>query len=212
MDIQDDWKSYVADPSRFNKLHFESLMLELETLEQLHEAFDNLPAGSEFVDRLNDLRAQADFSGTYLVPHAKPVTDESRRLAEQYRDNVFDYLREQGDQEAGIIAANPITEISMDEYRIGKKTGNLCLLDAPMNIDFNHLDVMDEYPKWLDGLREALYMMTTIPEVTRYLLSPIVKFPLDDGPAAALWLQGQRMDFCKDRTLLIGGGTSTENS
>lgn len=169
--------------------------------------FDSLPSGRAFSDRLINLRIQADFNGVYLVPHAKAVTDDTYRLVEAYRDKVFDYLRDVEDTEADLIAANPIVEISMTAYRAGKKAGNFGFLQATWTIDDNYIDYMYEHPRWIRGLREAVYMMITIPEVTRYLLEPIVKFPLDDKLAADLWIHGHRVDFCKDRTLLIVGGT-----
>jgi len=36
MSLIDDWKVYVQEPSRFDEHHFESLMSELETPEQIH--------------------------------------------------------------------------------------------------------------------------------------------------------------------------------
>jgi|GEM_PF-2337320 len=207
MSLLDDWKKYVEEPTSFDKHHFESLMLELETTKDIHDAFDSLPSGQAFADRLIDVRTKADFSGTYLVPHVGAITAATYQLAESYRDGIFDFLKERNDLEASTIAANPIVEIDKSNYRTGKKMGSLNLLNVTWTIDDIYIDYIFEHPSWMRGLREAVYMMTTVPEVTRYLLSPIINFPLDDGPAAELWLSGHRMDFCKDRTLLIVGGT-----
>lgn len=207
MSLIDDWKAYVQKPSAFGKHHFESLMLELATPEQYYDAFDNLPAGRTFADRLVQFRSQTNATGTYLVPFAKSVSEESKDLAETYRDSVVDYLRETNDSNAQIIESNPIVEMSVVDYRSGKKAGSLNLLNIMMNIEFDYFDAMDDQPSWIDGLYEAVYMMTTLPTVTRYLLSPILKFPIDDKAAASLWLNGgHRVDFCKDRTLLIIDG------
>ncbi|NVK14737.1 MAG: hypothetical protein HWE35_11210 [Rhodobacteraceae bacterium] len=46
-------------------------------------------------------------------------------------------------------------------------------------------------------------MMTTIPEVTRFILAPTLRYPLNDEPATKLWLKGYRVDFTEDNTLLI---------
>ncbi|WP_194269385.1 hypothetical protein [Tritonibacter litoralis] len=46
-------------------------------------------------------------------------------------------------------------------------------------------------------------MMTTIPEVTRYLLAPFLRYSLNDEPATKLWLMGYSVDFTEDNTLLI---------
>ncbi len=45
MALLDDWLEYVEGPSLFDEEHFESLMLELETHEQLEAAFAHLSGG-----------------------------------------------------------------------------------------------------------------------------------------------------------------------
>ncbi|ATG47259.1 hypothetical protein CEW89_06555 [Celeribacter ethanolicus] len=206
MSLLDDWLSYVENPSRFNKHHFESLMLELETRKDLEAAFAGLPGGWAFIERIEQLRKDADFNGTYLLAKPREVDADAIALAEAYRDAVADRLFELGNDDASYIRKQPVKLISSDDYDAGYKAGALGLLDATMTIGDDAIDVASERPKWIRGLREAVYMMTTIPEVTRYLLGPILRYPMNDEPAARLWLMGHRIDFTKDNTLLIVGG------
>ncbi len=204
MTLLDDWLKYVEDPSLFDKHHFESLMLELETHDQLEAAFAHLPGGREFIRRVEQFRHDANFNGTYLFPTAQKADETAFKLAEQYRDHIADRLSELGDPDAKLIRNQPVVTIAADVYKARHRAGTLPLLDATMTIGDDVIDfTIDERPAWVRGLREAVYMMTTIPEVTRYLLSPILKYPLDDEPAAKLWLMVHRVDFTKENTLLI---------
>lgn len=206
MSLIDDWKSYVEDPGRFKMSHFEGLMSELDTRETLHDAFDRVPGGVAFVEQIMALRAQTDDSGVYLLPSLSDVTDADRQRAVAYRDGMVDRLRELDDEEAAIIAAAPIAEIPVAEYKRLDAARELPVLDAPIRISQDFIFFTSKMPKWIRGLYEAVYMLTTIPEVSRHLLAPIAGYPLDERPAAELWLRGHRMDFCEDRTLLIVGG------
>lgn len=76
-------------------------------------------------------------------------------------------------------------------------------LRATTTIGDDETGIIFERPGWLLGLYEAVYMMTTIPEVTRYLLAPFLRYPLNDEPATKLWLMGYSVDFTEDNTLLI---------
>ncbi len=206
MALIDDWLAYVEKPDRFDKHHFGGLMLELETPTLLHRALDPLPNGSAVADRIAKFRERADFNGTYLLARPQGISAAARRLAEAYRDGVCDRLRELNDSEAAFIRNSPVEEISVESYRRLRQEGALRLLNATMTLEFCEKESTRAFPEWKRGLREAIYMMTTIPEVTRYLLWPIFRYPLDDTPAAELWLMGHRIDFCEDRTLLIVGG------
>ncbi|MQQ10280.1 hypothetical protein GFB49_17570 [Epibacterium sp. SM1979] len=92
MTLLNDWLKYVDDPGLFDDHHFESLMLVLETRQQLNAAFAHLPGGTEFIDRIFWLREQAAFNGTYLVAKPQKVDAEIIALAELYRDCVADRL------------------------------------------------------------------------------------------------------------------------
>ncbi|MEL6586785.1 MAG: hypothetical protein AAFY65_15470 [Pseudomonadota bacterium] len=206
MALIDDWIAYVEDPTRFSMSHFESLIETLETEEALHQAFDRLPGGSHFVAGLVAFRARTDGTGVYRQPKAVEVRSEDLDLASAYRDNMVDRLRDLGDPEAALIRDAPLEQIAQAEYKQLSAEGSLPLLDAPMGIAQDFIIATKGAPKWIRGLYEAVYMMTTIPEVSRWLVSPVVTYPLDDAPAGELWLRGHRMDFCEDRTLLIVGG------
>ncbi len=45
--------------------------------------------------------------------------------------------------------------------------------------------------------------MTKYPAVTRYILSAIVKYPVDDEAYFELWKGGADIEFCEDRILII---------
>lgn len=203
----DDWLEYVVKPEQFGADHFERLMLELDTSELLHRALDPLPNGFAVADRIAAFRGRADFNGTYLLP---PRRDGdlllARRLAENYRDGVADRLGELGDPEASLVQGSPVREIHDTEYRRLRQARELRLLNATMTLEDDEDSATRSFPRWKYGLREAVYMMTTFPEITRYLLWPMFRYPLDDTPAAELWLMGHRVDFCEDCTLLIVGG------
>lgn len=205
MSLRDDWKKYIKDTSAFDKHHFESLMLELDTKAALVDAFEALPNGRKFVDIITNLRKRANSNGTYLFASPGTVTESDHLLVRAYCDSISDYLRDIGDPESGQISGEDIVEIPHDEYRIKKRAGQLKLLQAPTTIDDEYIDARLSGPKWLGGLYEAVYMMTTVPEVTRYLLSPFVKYPLNEEPAFELWLRGHRVDFCESHALLIVG-------
>ncbi|RVV97030.1 hypothetical protein EKE94_15305 [Mesobaculum littorinae] len=208
MTLLEDWIAYVEDPTLFDKFHFEGLMLELETPDALHNAFDRLPGGPRFADRVAELRASADFNGTYLLPQTKEIADEDYRLARAYRDHVADYLRGKGDPEAAANGRGEVKEIAHDEYRRRRKQKELGLSNVTWDIDGDFVAPLLALPRWSRGLYEATLAMTTIPEVTRFLLAPIVPYELDDRPAAELWLRGHRIDFTKDHDILliVGGG------
>ncbi|HRK42805.1 MAG TPA: hypothetical protein PLH11_07185 [Gemmobacter sp.] len=212
MSLLDDWLSYVEKPSRFDKHHFESLMLELDNAESLHQAFDGLRNGAAFVSRIMDFRARADFNGTYLLPpppphtHTQVVTPHAYELAAQYRDAVADRLTELDYTQASAIARSRVVEISSRDFQREKELGRLRVHDVETMLGDDFIDCYAEFPRWILGLREAVYMMTTFPAITRYLLWPIVKYPLDETPAAELWLMGHWVEFCEDRTLLTMGG------
>lgn len=207
MTLLDDWLVYVDKPDRFDQDHFASLMLELGTPALLHRALDPLPNGAEVAELITGFRKRADFNGTYLLP---PIHDSDLslawQLAEKYRDGVTDRLRELDDPEAALVGDSLIVEIGYEDYRRLKQARELRLLNATMTISDDFVDFKAKFPEWIDGLYEALYMMTTFPEITRYLLWPMLRYPLDDTPAAEIWLMGHRIDFCEDRTLLIVGG------
>ncbi|KIC39474.1 hypothetical protein [Leisingera sp. ANG-M7] len=203
MALLDDWLSYVDDPSRFDRYHFESLMLELETRKHLEIAFSHLSGGLEFIERIIWLREQAAFNGTYLLSKPKEINSEIITLAELYRDCVADRLSELGDDEAVIIRKNPILKILKSQYKQYLKSGTLPFLEAMDTIGDDEIRVSSKKPRWRLGLHEAVYMMTTVPEVTRYIMSPFLHYPLNDEPATKLWLMGYRVDFTEDSTLLI---------
>lgn len=203
MSLIDDWKSYVESPSRFKMSHFEDLMSELETATDLHDAFDRLPGGFDFAENILKLRAGTDATGTYLLPTEQTPTPEDSISAIAYRDAVYDRLRELNDDEAQIVGSAPLVEISVEDY---KKIDPSLFLNAPISISQDYIFYTSKHPKWIRGLFEAVYTLTNIPEVTRSLLSPIAKYPLNDEIAFNLWMRGHRMDFCEDRTLLITGG------
>lgn len=207
MTLLDDWIAYVADPGLFDPSHFEALMLELDTPSKLNSAFRDLPNGFDFVKRLVWFRENSELNGTYLLPLEGSPQKDRMIYAERYRDSVSDRLREMGEcGEAGIISSAPVEEMLYDEYKSKKLARSLPFLNAPMAIDFDVSDWYNRFPEWIFGLDEAVLMMTTYPAVTRYLMWPITKYPLDDESYAKLWLMGNSMDFCEDKTLLIIGG------
>lgn len=206
MSLLNDWLCYVEKPSCFDDHHFESLMLELGNAESLHQAFDGLPNGAAFVSQIMDFRARADFNGTYLLPPPQVVTPHAYELAAQYRDAVADRLTELDYTQASAIGRSRVVEISAADFQCEKELGRLRVHDVGTEFGDDFIDHCAEFPEWIWGLREAVYMMTTFPAITRYLLWPIVKYSLDETPAAELWLMGHWVEFSEDRTLLIMGG------
>ncbi len=84
-------------------------------------------------------------------------------------------MREIGDTEAVLLGNGPIMEIKYDDYRHLKQERKLQLLNAPMTLQDDEEDATKQFPRWKYGLYEAVYMMTTFPEITRYLLWPILR-------------------------------------
>ena len=207
MTLIDNWFAYVSDPGLFEPNHFEGLMLELDTPSKLHAAFDNLPHGFEFAKRLISFRERADFNGTYLLPPERSHQGDRLVYAERYRDGFSDRLREIGySSDAEVISSVPVEEILYDEYKDFKLSNSLPLLSVAMEMDFDVSDWYDNFPEWIFGLDEAVLMMTTYPAITRYLMWPIIKYPMDDESYAELWLMGHTIEFCENKTLLVIGG------
>lgn len=206
MTLLEDWLAYLEEPDLFDQHHFEGLALELQTAENLNTAFFSLPGGEGLVQRIIDIRRQADFNGTYLLARNKVIDIDAYKQAERYKDSVADRLRELDDSDAILVQANPISGIEHSDYQYLRSSSKLSLLNVSMTLEDDFIKYCAALPDWVWGLYEVIYMMTTIPEVTRYLLWPIVRYPLNDEPAMKLWLMGHRMDFCQDRSLLIVGG------
>lgn len=90
MALLGDWLAYIKDPELFDQHHFESLGLELQTADSLNAAFSSLPGGAGLVQRILDIRRQADFNGTYLLANRRTIDAEAYSQAELYKDGVAD--------------------------------------------------------------------------------------------------------------------------
>lgn len=206
MSLMDDWLAYVGDPSQFDSFHFEALLLEVDTEAKVEKAFAPLPGGAELAKRLNAFRSAAEFNGTYLLPGQRK-RGEPEQLAARYRDGVSDRLRDMGrGEEARLVDAAPIGSLPAEAFEEERGAGNLRLLEVLKEIENDFFDEMDAQPGWIDGLYEALYAATNFPVITRYLIQPVMKYPLDESAYAEIWLGGDRVEFCETMTCVVAGG------
>ncbi len=206
MSLQDDWLKYVENPEAFSEDHFAPLITDTEEPVNLDIAFGGLPNGRELIKRIQRVRQETAFTGLYHVP----ATDERlgreqlKTLARRYADSVADRLREIGEAEqAARILKAPIEFISESDFKRKKAAKELRILNAAWELRNNFIDFTDGWPDYMYGLDEAVLFMTKYPAITRYILSAIVKYPVDDEAYFELWKGGADIEFCEDKTLVI---------
>lgn len=206
MSLQDDWLEYIESPESFTKYYFAPLITDTEEPINLELAFKSLPNGADFVERIKRVRAGTAFTGLYHIPASDGRISKAdlKKLGERYADSISKRLRYIGDnKQADIVYYKPIEFIVESKFRDLWKSGNAGLLNASMDIEFDFVDFICEFPDYMDGLQEAVLHMTKSPPVTRYILSAIVDYPVDDEAYYELWAGGGDIEFCEDRTLII---------
>jgi len=206
MSLQDDWLKYMENPEVFPDDHFAPPITDTEEPVDLETAFAGLPNGRELIKRINRIRQETAFTGLYHVPEPEEWLDREKLkvLAKRYADSVADRLRGIGETEqAARILHNPIEFISESDFMKKEATRELRFLNAAMDLSRDFNKWKDNRPSCYKGLKEAVLFMTKIPEVTRYILSAIVKYPVDDEAYYELWRGGAGIEFCEDKTLVI---------
>ena len=165
-----------------------------------------LPNGRELIKRIARVRRETAFTGVYHIPAKEGRLDKAqlKKLAGRYADSVTDRLRECGEAEqAAFILNAPVEFISESEFKKKGTAKELLFINTSMDISDDFIDFTDEFPDYLLGLEEAVLFMTKSPAVTRYILSAIVKYPVDDEAYYELWKGGGDIEFCEDKTLVI---------
>lgn len=206
MAILDDWLDYLADPGAFDPYDYGPLITSIEDDDDLTRAFGSLPQGDALIERIKLVRSQAEFTGLYYIP---PVTNHAQQLSKQdlarnYTKSVADVLDQFGKHQlATKVLENPLIEVSVADWKRSDPSNPLKLNNVFEILEDKALSYASGAGDWLYGLEEAVRGMTTIPEVTRYIIQPISNFPLDDKIAYDLWLSAYRMDFGDEANYLI---------
>ena len=206
MSLQDDWLRYISNSTLFDKYHFGPLITDTEEPVDLEAAFIGLPNGRELIKRIERIRRETAFTGLYHVPATEERLDRVplKTLARRYADSVADRLREIGETEqASLILHNPIEFISESDFKKKEAARELRFLNTAMDLSNDFIDLTEDEPKYMYGLKEAVLFMTKFPAITRYILSAIVKYPVDDEAYYELWKGGADIEFCEDKTLII---------
>lgn len=208
MSLQDDWLVLLQDRNAdaFPDEHFAPLITDTEDPVDLQMAFEALPNGKAFIQRIEKVREETLFTGLYHIPDPalRLGKAEMRVLAERYADSVASRLSAIGDRDqADLIFIKPIEFIKKSDYNEKGNSLELPFLNALMDINGDFSAWMRMLPDYRWGLEDAVLFMTMWPAVTRYILSAIVVYPVDDEAYYNLWKGGGNINFCEDRTLVI---------
>lgn len=206
MSLQDDWLEYLDKPDAFSCDHFASLITDTEQPVDLEKAFGNLSNGGLLIERIERVRNETAFTGLYHVPASGDRIGRSKLkvLAERYADSVASRLKDIGEQDLNnSVFYSPIEFLRASDFQKKKSSREFKISNAAMYISDDFIDWPEHDPDYYYALKEAVYMMTTKPQVTRYILSAIVDYPVDDEAYFELWAGGGDIEFCEDRTLII---------
>ena len=168
-----------------------------------------LPNGDELIRRIQRVIDGSSFTGLYYIPDGKHYLDKKqlKNHAENFAYSIADRLNEIGEKaEANLMMHNPIEFISELEYGRKKSELKQMVLGARDYIDDDYIDMFSGSPNYmhcLRGLREAVYMMTTRPAITRYVLGAIIQYYVNDEAYFELWKGGGDVEFLEDKTLVI---------
>lgn len=107
-------------------------------------------------------------------------------------------------ENATLLRMNPIKVISKEQRNIFEGNLEIKKTDIFSIISGDFVDIVDgrNIPYYY-GLKEAVLFMTKIPEVTRYILDPLVHYPVNDELAYELWKGGARINFFEKCTYII---------
>ncbi|SIS90680.1 hypothetical protein [Paracoccus saliphilus] len=198
MALIDDWLIYLEEPDAFSKNHFEPMITDTGNPLDLQRAFGSLPQGAAMIERIERLRSETNFTGLYHVQ------DPSRRLghdamiekARKYCDHVSDFLRDIDMADlAKSVDNGGFSYLDVHSYDFRDSDGRLGLNETGEVLEDEFTLKLKKGPHYLLGLFQAVLFMTKIPVVTRYIMQPVVKFPLNEADGYATWIGGAAIAF-----------------
>lgn len=202
----DDWLTYLEDPDAFPKDHFEPLITDTGTPLDLREAFGGLARGDALIERIEQVRRQTLFTGLYYVqdPERRLPAPALEARARKYCDHVSDFMTEIGmaDLSRKIDGAE-FAYLDVDDYDFRDADGSLGLNETGEVLDDEFTGALRRGPHYLFGLFQAVLFMTKVPVVTRYVMAPVVDFPLEETDGYQTWIGGAALTFGDRRAYLL---------
>ncbi|RVV96499.1 hypothetical protein EKE94_18425 [Mesobaculum littorinae] len=198
MALIDDWLIYLEEPDAFSKNHFEPMITDTGNPLDLHRAFAPLPQGAAMVERIERLRSETRFTGLYHVqdPNRRLSQDAMIGKARSYCDHVSDFLRgiDMADL-AQSVDTGDFRYLDVHSYDFRDTDGRLGLNETGEVLEDEFTLTLQKGPHYLMGLFQAVLFMTKIPVVTRYIMQPVVEFPLNEVDGYAAWIGGAAIAF-----------------
>lgn len=183
--------NFTTGKTSFEPEHFANLFKEYNAPEQIKKIYSFHKNGDLASDRLISFFNDVELNG-YATPKLSYGADSDQilKIFNEFKSDLVDFLSM--NNEEGIAKKIEKIYVSFNEdYQYVAKQRNRNDIFHPELFDIMSDIFRETYTcEFMIGsaLREALYQLTTDYDVTRYLFSPITRFPHSFGNGYRFWL------------------------
>lgn len=195
MTLRQDWNTYLSDFRAFDAEHFERLLFEDDLYAAPDALFGSLPAGKTIVSRISELVSDWKLQNYYFVPTGQ--VDEATQLTRvaSYISELASLGEDEGLVEDAAALKNAPVEVLKDRDQFQALFADFSLnrTEIPDLLFDIASELMNARDPRLFGAYEAIQGLTTRPEVTNWIISDSLSFPISMRPAYLFYRDGGKV-------------------